>query len=103
MTTAKEMIKVTQHFANGGAVDHRLRQLSGTWYYTERPGWNWAEYEYRIRPSNITGWVIVDCDGKPLWTLYRSKAGAQDYIDHMLTMGARGAPFHYIHLVEEDA
>lgn len=48
----KEMIKVMQHYDNGGKVEHRL--LSATiWHPIDYPYWDWSTYTYRIAQSPI--------------------------------------------------
>ena len=44
----KEMIKVMQHFENGGEVEGRVPNYE-TWKKCGYPLWNWGEYDYRIK------------------------------------------------------
>ena len=46
----KEMIKVMQHYADGGEVEIRLKDDDNdTWEKPNRTSWNWGEYDYRIK------------------------------------------------------
>ena len=43
----KEMIKVMQHYENGGVVDFRAKNKE--WLRVVSPTWNWVDYDYRIK------------------------------------------------------
>ena len=45
----KDKIKVMQHFAEGGKVEHRRRTCE-VWYQVTTPSWDWKECDYRIQP-----------------------------------------------------
>ena len=50
MTDLNETIKVMQHFRDGGEVE--ARHISGmTWGICRDPDWNFALFEYRIKPE----------------------------------------------------
>ena len=60
-----EMIKVMQHYDNGGEVEATSRgELF--WDKVTSPGWNWVEFEYRIKEQKqkvtIEKWLIKDVD-----------------------------------------
>jgi len=44
----KDKIKVMQHFAEGGKVEHRRRTCE-VWYQVTTPSWDWKECDYRIQ------------------------------------------------------
>ena len=61
----KEMIKVMQHYENGGEVDFReKRHEYMVWRKSSDPSWNWNFYDYRIKEHNkkvtIEKWLIKD-------------------------------------------
>ena len=50
MTDLKDKIKVMQHFRDGGEVE--ARHISGMmWGICRDPDWNFALFEYRIKPE----------------------------------------------------
>lgn len=49
----KEMIKVMQHFADGGAEVERRHYGFNNWVKCPAPVWNWEVSEYRIHKSPI--------------------------------------------------
>ena len=61
-----EMIKVMQHFADGGEVE--INSTVGN-YWTEitSPSWDWVYHEYRIQPEKqkiiIEKWLCSDKQG----------------------------------------
>ena len=63
----KEMIKVMQHFDNGGEVEHTVKEDGYTsWSKCVNPLWDWFEYDYRIKEPKqkvtIEKWLIKDVD-----------------------------------------
>ena len=61
----KEMIKVMQHYENGGEIEIRLKNNNrDNWRPTNNPSWNWNIYDYRIKPEKqkvtIEKWLIKD-------------------------------------------
>ena len=68
----KEMIKVMQHYVNGGEVefsDDNFETVLGE-YNKEDDGdlcWNWEEFDYRIKEQKqkvtIEKWLVKDTDG----------------------------------------
>ena len=61
----KEMIKVMQHFDNGGVVEATTRgELF--WGKVTSPCWDWVEFDYRIKEQKqkvtIEKWLIKDVD-----------------------------------------
>jgi hypothetical protein len=51
--TTEEMIKVMQHYVDGGEVVFTHRGELGTWevFPKQYIYWNWDEYNYRIKPE----------------------------------------------------
>ena len=64
----KEMIKVMQHYENGGVVDFRAKnkEKNKEWLRASSPTWNWVDYDYRIKEQKqkvtIEKWLIKDID-----------------------------------------
>ena len=59
----KEMIKVMEHFDNGGKVEVRLENNNrGNWTPASNPSWNWNFYDYQIKEHNkkvtIEKWLM---------------------------------------------
>lgn len=49
----KEMIKVMEHFDNGGDIEcSKVGQDS--WKIVNNPCWDWYDYNYRIKKPNVT-------------------------------------------------
>ena len=45
----KEMIKVMQHFEDGGEVEYVERGYDDDWEITDAPLWDWYNFDYRIK------------------------------------------------------
>ena len=62
-----EMIKVMQHYENGGEVECKSEFDSG-WEECHSPIWDWSLYDYRIKEQKqkvvIERWLIKDNDGR---------------------------------------
>ena len=61
----KEMIKIMQHFEDGGKVEYRIKkELEVYWTTVISPSWDWAYFEYRIKESKqkvtIEKWLMQD-------------------------------------------
>ena len=65
----KEMIKVMQHYENGGVVDFRAKnkEKNKEWLRASSPTWNWVDYDYRIKEQKqkvtIEKWLCLDNQG----------------------------------------
>ena len=62
-----EMIKVMQHYANGGKVEYKSRKDTETnWTPVTSPSWDWAYYDYRVKEQIqkviIEKWLIKNVD-----------------------------------------
>ena len=45
-----EMIKVMQHYENGGKIKFKRKDINiTTWTDAEFPNWNWYDFDYRIK------------------------------------------------------
>ena len=59
----KEMIKVMQHFANGGEIESSTKHKQ-RWICADLPCWDWNEFDYRIKEQKqkvtIEKWLIKD-------------------------------------------
>lgn len=47
MKTIDEMIKIMEHFKNGGEVEVSSDKLH--WHLEKSPKWNWGNVDYRIK------------------------------------------------------
>ena len=58
----KEMIKVMQHYENGGKVEYREKGSTKDWRKNNDPYWVWDTYDYRIREPEgkitIEKWLL---------------------------------------------
>ncbi len=63
----KEMIKVMEHFDNGGEVESSRKHMQ-RWICANLPYWDWDTYEYRIKEQKqevtIEKWLIEENDIK---------------------------------------
>ena len=63
----KEMIKVMQHYENGGEVEC-VEKGNDNWEIVTKPLWNWDDFEYRIKEQKekvtIEKWLCeyVGCE-----------------------------------------
>lgn len=61
----KEMIKVMQHYDNGGEVEATIRGKL-FWDKVTAPCWEWAQFDYRIKEEKqkvtIGKWLLKDID-----------------------------------------
>ena len=59
----KEMIKVMQHFDDGGEIEYREHKYK-TWEKCPSPIWNWFDFKYRIKEQKqkvtIEKWLCKD-------------------------------------------
>ena len=61
----REMIKVMQHFENGGEVEYREKDSDKEWGIPF-PTWNWEDFEYLIKEQKqkqkvtIEKWLMQD-------------------------------------------
>lgn len=57
-----EMIKVMQHYEDGGEVDFREKGYDMTWRKSNDPSWNWYRYNYQIKEQKqkvtIEKWLM---------------------------------------------
>lgn len=44
-----EMIKVMQHYENGGEVENKEKHSDDAKWILARPVWNWDSFDYRIK------------------------------------------------------
>ena len=63
-----EMIKVVQHFKDGGEVEFNPRSSDSTlWIKTSFPNWNWVDFNFRIKEPEkkitIEKWLCRDRQG----------------------------------------
>ena len=60
-----EMIKVMQHYENGGKVEYSEKKGGGNhWTTVTSPSWDWSYFEYRIKELKqkvtIEKWLCQD-------------------------------------------
>ena len=65
----KEMIKVMQHYENGGKVEYKIKkELEVHWATVISPSWDWAYFEYRIKEQKqkvtIEKWLMQNIADK---------------------------------------
>ena len=63
----KEMIKVMQHYDNGGEIIYKVKDDEYcSWTKCNNPIWDWFEFEYRIKKEKVTieKWLIEENDIK---------------------------------------
>ena len=63
-----EMIKVMQHFRDGGEVEFKMKNItSAVWAVTIRPKWEWDNFDYQIKEPKqkvtIEKWLFRDKQG----------------------------------------
>ena len=58
----KEMIKVMEHFENGGEIEI---YKTGRWTIVVNPIWDWKNFDYRIKKPKVTieKWLFRDKQG----------------------------------------
>lgn len=61
----KEMIKVMQHYENGGKVEYTIKKEPEVhWATVTSPSWDWVDCDYRIKEQKqkvtIEKWLIKD-------------------------------------------
>lgn len=68
--TTNEMIKILNAYKRGKKIECRFRDrtMRDSWSYIEKPDWNWALYEYRVKqePRRMTNkelkeWLKRNC------------------------------------------
>ena len=64
MELCDEMIKVMQHFRDGGEVENKEKHSDDAKWILACPVWNWGSFDYRIKPEKqkvtIEKWLIKD-------------------------------------------
>ena len=64
--TIKEMIKVMEHYVNGGEVEFITKEynIGARWETVTLPSWDWSNFDYRIKQLKqkvtIEKWLIED-------------------------------------------
>ena len=63
----KEMIKVMQHYEDGGEVENKEKHSDDAKWILACPVWNWDSFDYRIKPEKqkvtIEKWLCRDNQG----------------------------------------
>ena len=54
-----EMIKVMQHYENGGEIEYREKDSDKEWKIPF-PTWNWDDFEYRIKEPEQKQKVTIE-------------------------------------------
>ena len=75
----KEMIKVMQHYADGGKVEYRIKsEVEIYWVTVTSPSWDWVEFDYRIKEPKqkvtIEKWLIKNVDSGEYFIIESSDA-----------------------------
>ena len=57
-----EMIKVMEHYDNGGEVEFKQNREDDTKWRLACPNWNWDSFDYRIKKPRVTieKWLIEE-------------------------------------------
>ena len=60
-----DMIKVMEHYANGGEVEFKHKKDDDTNWRLSCPSWDWVTYRYRIKQPKIIieKWLCRDKEG----------------------------------------
>ena len=62
-----EMIKIMQHYENGGEVENKEKHSDDAKWILARPVWNWDSFDYRIKDEKqkvtIEKWLCSDKQG----------------------------------------
>lgn len=61
-----EMIKVMQHYENGGEVELKSRNTNSIeWEVAYNPNWHWGSFDYRIKKPKIIieEWLCLNFHG----------------------------------------
>jgi len=82
MKTLKEKIEVMQAALVGEEIE--TYNVSGNWLITGKPNWDWARFDYRIKPKPLEFWVNVSPAG--LVTICYAKQEAEDYNGRTIKM-----------------
>ena len=85
MKTLKEMIKVMEHFDNGGEVEEMKRSMSKYgWMKATKPGWDWGYNDYRIKEEPKPDWLktgwVKDKDGGKYIIIGYKKDSKEPYL-----------------------
>ena len=59
----KEMIKVMQHYDNGGEIIYKVKDDEDcSWRKCNNPIWDWFEFEYKMKREKVTieKWLLKD-------------------------------------------
>ena len=63
----KEMIKVMQHYADGGEIEAVSKENDNNWQIITDPSWSWNIFNYRIKEQKqkvtIQKWLLKDNNG----------------------------------------
>ena len=74
MTTA-EMIEAMQACIDGKEIQYKAN-CEHTWRHCINPSWNWAQFQYRVRPEPREFWV--NCYANENMHAYTSKGRADN-------------------------
>ena len=60
----KEMIKVMQHYENGGEIENKRKHSDNSSWILAYPVWDWMNFDYRIKEQKqkviIEKWLCKD-------------------------------------------
>ena len=63
-----EMIKVMQHYEDGGEVENKEKHSDDAKWILACPVWNWDSFDYRIKPEKqkvtIEKWLMQNTTDK---------------------------------------
>ena len=84
--TLREKIETMQAFERGEEIEY-TQLMEERWRGTTLPAWDWALYDYRIKPKPkqvvvIEKWLIKDCINDKI--IYRTVELQQGFINDMI-------------------
>ena len=53
----KRAIAVMQAYADGKEIEFRSKQHG--WMLVKEPGWQWYDFEYRVKPEPFSCWAVL--------------------------------------------
>ena len=74
--TIREQIAVMQAYESGKQIEYSTDD--GGWFPVDKPFWNWAEVEYRVKPNKIKE-VVDYIDSHDITTTHITFGGVENY------------------------
>jgi hypothetical protein len=61
----KDMIQVMQAFLDGKTIEYKYEQNQWNEIIGSEPIWDWGNFDYRVKPEPVTGYMNVYEENKP--------------------------------------